>query len=73
VSLVVDTAAQAGEEGWVNNIDRESEVGWNNGSGLWQSTIIDAARGQTSDTFEDIMNAANDAWAEARVSLGVTP
>ncbi len=73
VSFVVDTPAQAGEEGWVNKIDKESEVGWNNGSGAWQSTIVDAARGQISDSFDDIMNAANTKWAEARKSLGITP
>ena len=73
VKLVVDTPAQAGEEGLVTNIDNEAEIGWNNGSGVWQSTIVDAARGQTSETFDDIMNAANDAWAAARQSLGVTP
>jgi ABC-type glycerol-3-phosphate transport system substrate-binding protein len=72
VNLVVDTPAKAGEEGWVNNIDKESEVGWNNGSGTWQSTIVDAARGQTSDSFDDIMNAANAKWADARKSLGIT-
>ena len=73
VTLVVDTPANAGEEGLVNIIDKESEIGWNNGSGTWQSTIVDAARGQTSDTFDDIMNAANTAWAAARKSVGVTP
>ena len=72
VSFVVDTPAKAGEEGWVNNIDKESEVGWNNGSGAWQSTIVDAARGQISESFDDIMNAANTKWAEARKSLGIT-
>ncbi|MBI1279260.1 MAG: extracellular solute-binding protein [Anaerolineaceae bacterium] len=72
VILVVDTPAKAGEEGWVNNIDKESEVGWNNGSGAWQSTIVDAARGQISESFDDIMNAANTKWADARKSLGVT-
>jgi len=72
VIFVVDTPAKSGEEGWVNNIDKESEVGWNNGSGTWQSTIVDAARGQTSESFDDIMNAANTKWAAARKSLGVT-
>lgn len=73
VVLVMDTPAKAGEEGWVNNIDSEAEIGWNNGSGLWQSTIVDAARGQIPETFDDLMNAANEKWAAARVSLGVTP
>ena len=72
VNLVVDTPANAGEEGLVSKIDNESEVGWNNGSGAWQSTIIDAARGQISESFDDIMNAANEKWAAAKESLGVT-
>lgn len=73
VIFVVDTPAVAGEEGLLNNIDKEAEVGFNNGSGTWQSTIVDAARGQTGQSFDDIMNAANEAWAAARASLGVTP
>jgi raffinose/stachyose/melibiose transport system substrate-binding protein len=73
VNFIVDTPAKAGEEGLVSNIDNEAEIGWNNGSGVWQSTIVDAARGQTSQSFDDIMNAANEVWAAARKSLGVTP
>ena len=73
VVLVVDTAAKAGEDGLINNIDKESGVGWNNGSGTWQSTIVDAARGQTTQSFDDIMNAANTAWAAARKKLNVAP
>jgi raffinose/stachyose/melibiose transport system substrate-binding protein len=73
VTLVVDTPAKSGEEGLVNKIDKEASIGWNNGSGTWQSTIVDAARGQTTQSFDDIMNAANDAWAKARKSLSVTP
>ncbi len=73
VILVMDTPAKEGEEGLVNNIDKQAEIGWNNGSGAWQSTIIDAARGQTSQSFDDIMKAANKAWADARKSLSVTP
>lgn len=73
VTFIVDTPAKSGEEGLVNDIDKESSVGWNNGSGTWQSTIVDAARGQTTQSFDDIMNAANTAWADARKSLSVTP
>jgi ABC-type glycerol-3-phosphate transport system substrate-binding protein len=73
VIYVQDTPAKAGEEGLLNNIDKQSQVGYNNGSGTWQSTIVDAARGQTSQSFDDLMNAANTAWAAARVTLKVTP
>ena len=71
VVYVMDSPAKAGEEAFVNNIDKQSQIGWNNGSGTWQSTIVDAARGQTNQSFDDIMNAANSAWAAARVSLKV--
>ncbi|HEX2622321.1 MAG TPA: extracellular solute-binding protein [Phototrophicaceae bacterium] len=73
VTYVVDTPSIAGEEGLLNNIDKEAEIGWNNGSGLWQSTVIDAARGQISESFDDLMNDANTKWAEARKALEVTP
>jgi ABC-type glycerol-3-phosphate transport system substrate-binding protein len=73
VIFVSDTAAKAGEEGFYTSIDKKAEIGFANGSGLWQSTIVDAARGQTQQTFDDIMNAANTKWAAARKALGVTP
>jgi len=73
VTFVVDNPAKAGEEGFLNNIDKQSEIGFNNGSGTWQSTIVDAARGQISMSFDDIMNDANTKWAAARKTLKVTP
>ncbi|MBX3063586.1 MAG: carbohydrate ABC transporter substrate-binding protein [Anaerolineae bacterium] len=73
VEFVLDTPAKAGEEGVLNNIDKESGVGWNNGSGLWQSTVVDAGRGQIAESFDDLMKAANEAWAAARKTLAVTP
>jgi raffinose/stachyose/melibiose transport system substrate-binding protein len=71
VSFVTDTPAKAGEEGLVNTIDKESEVGWNNGSGTWQSTIVDAARGQTKQTLDQVLNDANTKWAAARKKLSI--
>ena len=71
VIWVNDTPAKAGEEGLYVSIDKEAEIGFANGSGLWQATIVDAARGQTSETFDDIMNAANAKWAAARKALGI--
>lgn len=73
VVLVMDTPAKAGEEGLVSNIDKQAQIGWNDGSGTWQSTIVDAARGQSNQSFADIMNAANTAWAAARKTLSVSP
>jgi raffinose/stachyose/melibiose transport system substrate-binding protein len=73
VIWVNDTAAKPGEEGLYTNIDKEAEIGFADGSGGWQATIVDAARGQTNMSFDDIMNAANAKWAAARKSMGVTP
>jgi ABC-type glycerol-3-phosphate transport system substrate-binding protein len=73
VVWVEDTPAKAGEEGLYKAIDKEAEIGFDDGSGLWQSTIIDAARGQIDKSFDDIMNEANAKWVEARKSMGITP
>ena len=71
VEWVVDTAAIAGEEGLYNSIDNEAEIGFSNGSGDWQKRIIDSARSQSTETFDDIMNEANTKWAAARLTLGI--
>lgn len=71
VIFLQDTPAKSGEEGFTNNIDKEAEIGFNNGSGVWQATIIDAARGQTSESFDDVMNAANAKWSAAKKALGI--
>jgi raffinose/stachyose/melibiose transport system substrate-binding protein len=73
VIWVSDTAAKAGEDGLYTKIDNQAEIGFANGSGMWQSTIIDAARGQINKSFDDIMNEANTKWAAARKALDVTP
>jgi ABC-type glycerol-3-phosphate transport system substrate-binding protein len=71
VVFLQDNPAKAGEEGYTNNIDKEAEIGFNNGSGVWQATIVDAARGQTSQSFDELMDAANGKWAAARKSLSI--
>jgi ABC-type glycerol-3-phosphate transport system substrate-binding protein len=71
VTWVVDTAAKAGEEGLYVAIDKEAEIGFANGSGAWQATVVDAAR--AGQSFDDLMNAANTKWAAARKTLGVAP
>ncbi len=73
VVLIPDTPAKSGEDGLYMAIDKKAEIGFADGSGMWQSTIVDAARGQINETFDDIMNAANAKWAAARKALGVTP
>jgi ABC-type glycerol-3-phosphate transport system substrate-binding protein len=73
VIWVTDTPAKAGEEGLYNIIDNKAEIGFSNGSGAWQATIVDAGRGQITKTFEDIMKDANTKWAAARKALNVNP
>jgi ABC-type glycerol-3-phosphate transport system substrate-binding protein len=73
VIWVSDTAAKPGEEGFYSTIDKKAEIGFSDGSGAWQASIVDAARGQTKQTFDDIMNGANTKWAAARKALNVTP
>ncbi|MBE2224699.1 MAG: carbohydrate ABC transporter substrate-binding protein, partial [Anaerolineae bacterium] len=67
VQLVSQNPAPAGEEGWVDNIDSEAEIG------LWAPTfrqrIVDAARGNSDETLDDIFADLNARWAEARAEV----
>ena len=67
VVYVQANPAPAGEEGWLDNIDNEAEVG------LWDPTfkqrIVDAARGATDETWDDIAADLNGRWAEAQAEI----
>ncbi len=67
VEYIQANPAPAGEEGWLDNIDNEAEVG------LWdpafKQRIVDAARGATDETFDDIMADLNGRWAEAQAEV----
>lgn len=67
VQYISQLPAPAGEEGWVDNIDNEAEVG------LWQpiyrQRIIDAARGATGESLDDIFTDLNTRWAAARAEV----
>lgn len=69
VMFVANNPAPAGEESFWGNIDKEAEIG------LWTEKvgqrIIDAARGASDETFDDIMNDLNAKWAAARAKLGI--
>lgn len=58
-----------GEEGLTNNIDAEAEIGLFDP--IYRQRIVDAARGQTDETLEDIFSDLNERWAAARAELGV--
>lgn len=59
--------AKAGEEGWVDAIDKEAEIG------LWQpdfkKVIIEAAIGNRKQSYDDIMKELNDKWKAARAKI----
>lgn len=67
VEYVELAPAAAGRESLVNDIDTESEIGlW---SPNYRQRIVDAARGATSETKEQIFDELNQKWAAARASV----
>lgn len=64
VVLISESASPEGEEGLVDRIDQQAEIG------LWQENftqrIIEAAIGNRSESFEDIANDLNERWNRAR-------
>ncbi|MBY9080558.1 extracellular solute-binding protein [Paenibacillus sp. HN-1] len=61
------TPAKEGEEGWVDAIDKQAEIG------LWQpdfkKRIIEAAIGNRKESYDDIMKDLNDKWTKARATV----
>lgn len=71
VIFVAQNPATEGEEGVLDNIDNEAEIGlWTD---LWKQRIVDAARGASGETLDDIFADLNQRWADARVELGIQP
>lgn len=67
VKFEMITPADEGQEGLVDQIDKEAEIG------LWQpdfkKLIIEAAIGNRSESFDDIMKKLNDDWVKARAKV----
>ncbi|AZK46807.1 ABC transporter substrate-binding protein [Paenibacillus lentus] len=67
VKFELQTPAQPGQEGWVDKIDKDAEIG------LWQpdfkKRIIEAAVGNRKESFDDIMKELNDAWVKSRAKV----
>ncbi|UOE93060.1 ABC transporter substrate-binding protein [Alkalihalobacillus sp. LMS39] len=67
VEFISEATHREGEEGWLDMIDNESEVG------LWQpgfkQRIIEAAIGNRSESFDDIMTDLNSRWEAARARV----
>lgn len=55
------------QEGYIDLIDNESEVGLWNPS--FKQRIIEAAIGNRSESYDDIMKDLNDKWNNARVKI----
>lgn len=67
VTFDLQTPAKAGQEGLVDKIDKDSEIG------LWQpdfkKRIIEAAIGNTDESFDAIMKDLNDKWVKSRAKF----
>lgn len=68
VEYVELAPAEAGKESLVNDIDQAAEIG------LWgpdyRQRIVDAARGASGETKEEIFSDLNSKWSQARATIG---
>ena len=60
--------AAPGEESLVNDIDQMSEIGLFDHA--YRQLIVDAARGASGETKEEVFDDLNQKWTEARASIG---
>jgi len=67
VEYVEVNAAPAGEEGLVQNIDSAAEIGLFDP--IYRQRLIDAARGASDETKEEIFDDLNTRWADARATV----
>ncbi|WP_026674523.1 ABC transporter substrate-binding protein [Alkalihalobacterium bogoriense] len=67
VEFISENPHREGEEGFLDMIDNESEVGlWVEG---FKQRIIEAGIGNRAETFEDITNELNERWENGRVRV----
>ena len=67
VQMITLNPAPEGQEDLFDNIDNASEVGtW---QPKWKLTIIEAALGNRSESYDDICNQMNEAWAASRAEF----
>lgn len=61
------TPAKEGQEGLVDKIDKEAEIGlW---AGNFQKRIVEAALGNRDESYDDIMADLNKKWTDARAKV----
>jgi raffinose/stachyose/melibiose transport system substrate-binding protein len=69
VVIITNNPAPKGEEGLLDKLDKQSEVG------LWLSDfkkrIVEAAMGTRNESYDDIMNDLNAKWAKGRKDLNI--
>ncbi|MBW7473791.1 extracellular solute-binding protein [Paenibacillus oenotherae] len=67
VKFELQSPAKPGQEGWVDKIDKDAEIG------LWQpefkKRIIEAAIGNLDESFDDIMKDLNEDWVNSRAKV----
>jgi len=67
VKFELQTPAKPGQEGLVDKIDKDAEIG------LWQpefkKRIMEAAIGNLNESYDDIMKDLNDAWVKSRAKF----
>jgi raffinose/stachyose/melibiose transport system substrate-binding protein len=68
VKFVEQLPPPAGEESLTNNIDKEAEIGLFDQK--FPQRIIDAARGSTKETLDEIFADLNKRWSNAKTKLG---
>jgi raffinose/stachyose/melibiose transport system substrate-binding protein len=68
VQFIEQNPAPAGSEGLVSRIDDEAEIGLYRPD--YRQRIVDAGRGATGESIEDIFADLNSRWAEARTAVG---
>ena len=69
VEFAACTPALGENQGLLDKIDKESEVGLLEAD--FKQRIIDAAIGNRDETYDDIMNELNSSWVAAMDTLGV--
>lgn len=69
VEFISPNPPPAGEEAILADIDSEAEIGIITSDPGFRQRIIDAARGATDESWEDITADLNARWAEARAEV----
>lgn len=70
VTFIVDEPATAENEGLFDELSNTSEVSLY--TDVEKKRIVEAAMGNTNESFEDIMNDWNAKWAEGQKELNIT-